>query len=233
MRKTLLPIALIAALLVGCKSSDAPDSSGTTGGQSAAAEKTKVVFIPKSTGNAYFNQVAKGFEKSAADLGIEFATRPLDARVLVATVLLGVLAALVAAVVPLGTSLRVDLTRSLKTSSRDGGGRRSAVRATLVAVQAALSVILLVGTGLLGKSLHNIRSANLGIDANNLVVVKPPIDGELSMDANDIAALAKIGYKGFYSFEWEKRWHPEIEEPEIAIAQYERVAAEYLKESSG
>jgi len=43
-----------------------------------------------------------------------------------------------------------------------------------------------------------------------------------------IAALAKIGYRGFYSFEWEKRWHPEIEEPDVAIAQYARTAAEYL-----
>ena len=123
--------------------------------------------------------------------GVEFATRPLDGRVLVVTVVLGVVAALLAALVPLSLSLRVDLTRSLKTSTRDGGGRRSRVRATLVAVQAALSMILLVGTGLLGKSLHNIRSANLGIDANSLVIVKPPIDGKLSMDANDVAALAK------------------------------------------
>jgi sugar phosphate isomerase/epimerase len=44
-----------------------------------------------------------------------------------------------------------------------------------------------------------------------------------------IEALAQIGYRGFYSFEWEKRWHPEIEEPEIAIAQYADVAAEYLR----
>ena len=47
-----------------------------------------------------------------------------------------------------------------------------------------------------------------------------------------IAALAKIGYRGFYSFEWEKRWHPEIEEPEIALAQYAQVAAEYLRASA-
>src|SRR6059036_2236162 len=46
-----------------------------------------------------------------------------------------------------------------------------------------------------------------------------------------IAALAKIGYRGFYSFEWEKRWHPEIEEPEVAIAQYAKIAAGYLKEA--
>jgi sugar phosphate isomerase/epimerase len=46
-----------------------------------------------------------------------------------------------------------------------------------------------------------------------------------------IAALAKSGYRGFFSFEWEKRWHPEIEEPEVAFAQYARVAAEYLRET--
>lgn len=40
--------------------------------------------------------------------------------------------------------------------------------------------------------------------------------------------LAQHGYRGYYSFEWEKRWHPEIEEPEVAFAQYARVAREYL-----
>ena len=48
-----------------------------------------------------------------------------------------------------------------------------------------------------------------------------------------IAALVKIGYRGFFSFEWEKRWHPEIEEPEVAIAQYATVASEYLRDARG
>ena len=46
-----------------------------------------------------------------------------------------------------------------------------------------------------------------------------------------IAALAKISYRGLYSFEWEKRWHPEIEEPEVAFAQYAQVAAAYLRDA--
>lgn len=44
-----------------------------------------------------------------------------------------------------------------------------------------------------------------------------------------VEALQKIGYRGFYSFEWEKRWHPEIEEPEVAFAQYATVVSGYLK----
>lgn len=35
-----------------------------------------------------------------------------------------------------------------------------------------------------------------------------------------IDVLVQNGYAGFYSFEWEKLWHPEIAEPEIAIADY-------------
>ncbi|PYP79297.1 MAG: xylose isomerase [Gemmatimonadetes bacterium] len=46
-----------------------------------------------------------------------------------------------------------------------------------------------------------------------------------------VAALARIGYKGYYSFEWEKRWHPEIEEPEVAVAQYATVMAGYLRDA--
>jgi sugar phosphate isomerase/epimerase len=38
-----------------------------------------------------------------------------------------------------------------------------------------------------------------------------------------IDVLSKAGYKGYYSFEWEKWWHPEIEEPELALADYSKV----------
>ena len=46
-----------------------------------------------------------------------------------------------------------------------------------------------------------------------------------------IEALARIGYKGFYSLEWEKRWHPEIEEPEVAFADFAKVASGYLRDA--
>jgi sugar phosphate isomerase/epimerase len=46
--------------------------------------------------------------------------------------------------------------------------------------------------------------------------------------AKQIAALRDIGYKGFYCFEWEKLWHPDIAEPEIAIADYAQVVGQCL-----
>ncbi len=44
--------------------------------------------------------------------------------------------------------------------------------------------------------------------------------------ADAIKALKSIKYKGFVSLEWEKAWHPEIEEPEVAFP----AAIKYLRE---
>jgi sugar phosphate isomerase/epimerase len=41
-------------------------------------------------------------------------------------------------------------------------------------------------------------------------------------------ALAAINYKGYFCFEWEKLWHPDIAEPEVAIADFARVVPAYL-----
>ena len=43
-----------------------------------------------------------------------------------------------------------------------------------------------------------------------------------------VKALARGGYKGYYSFEWEKMWHPEIEEPEVAIPHYPKAILKYF-----
>jgi sugar phosphate isomerase/epimerase len=43
-----------------------------------------------------------------------------------------------------------------------------------------------------------------------------------------IDILYKDGYKGYYSFEWEKLWHPEIAEPEIALADYPKAMKQHF-----
>jgi sugar phosphate isomerase/epimerase len=43
-----------------------------------------------------------------------------------------------------------------------------------------------------------------------------------------VNVLARGGYKGYYCLEWEKRWHPGIEDPEIAFPHYAKVMSEYL-----
>jgi sugar phosphate isomerase/epimerase len=49
-------------------------------------------------------------------------------------------------------------------------------------------------------------------------------EGEVPL-ARICAVLRNNGYDGYYTFEWEKRWHPEIAEPEAAFPQY----AQYMR----
>ncbi len=35
-----------------------------------------------------------------------------------------------------------------------------------------------------------------------------------------LGALVKGGYRGYYAFEWEKRWHPAIPDPEVVIPEF-------------
>ncbi len=46
-----------------------------------------------------------------------------------------------------------------------------------------------------------------------------------------VRVLAAGGYKGYYCLEWEKRWHPEIEEPEVAFPHYAKTMRQYLAEA--
>ena len=46
-----------------------------------------------------------------------------------------------------------------------------------------------------------------------------------------VRVLAQNKYKGYYCFEWEKRWHPEIDEPEVAFPHYAKAMRGYLAEA--
>lgn len=48
-----------------------------------------------------------------------------------------------------------------------------------------------------------------------------------------IEALGAMNYDGYLCFEWEKLWHPDLEDPEIAISDYARVVRGYLGARSG
>jgi macrolide transport system ATP-binding/permease protein len=58
--------------------------------------------------------------------------------------------------------------RGANRSTRDGS---SLLQRSLVILQAALSVVLLIGAGLLGKSLNKLQHQNLGLETDNRVMV--------------------------------------------------------------
>jgi sugar phosphate isomerase/epimerase len=53
-------------------------------------------------------------------------------------------------------------------------------------------------------------------------------DGEVPV-REMLGLLAGGGYRGWVSVEWEKRWHPEIEEPEVALPQHLRLLDAWLR----
>jgi sugar phosphate isomerase/epimerase len=46
-----------------------------------------------------------------------------------------------------------------------------------------------------------------------------------------LGLLMAGGYRGWVCVEWEKRWHPEIEEPEVALPQHRRLLTEWMEGS--
>jgi sugar phosphate isomerase/epimerase len=62
--------------------------------------------------------------------------------------------------------------------------------------------------------------------------VRYVLTGQGQVPVREIVRVLAAGkYPGCYSLEWEKAWHPEIEEPEVAFPQYAKVMTEYLKEA--
>jgi sugar phosphate isomerase/epimerase len=46
-----------------------------------------------------------------------------------------------------------------------------------------------------------------------------------------VQELVNIGYTGSFSYEWEKAWHPDLEDPEIAFPDYARAMRGYLTDA--
>ena len=102
---------------------------------------------------------------------VDWVSGPVDGRVLVTALGIAVLAGLAVGLLPALTSSRLDLSASLKTGAREGGGRRRRLRTALTIAQAALSALLLSGAGLFVTSLEQVRSLDLGIEPDRVVTV--------------------------------------------------------------
>lgn len=110
---------------------------------------------------------------------VRWGTGAIDGRVIAFTVVLAFFCALCTGIIPALQSTKPELFAWLKSSVRDGGGRRGALRSGLLVAQAALSVVLLAGAGLFVLSLRGVESIDIGYEANRLVYVTPSFDREL------------------------------------------------------
>jgi len=104
----------------------------------------------------------------------------LDGWVLAFTALLSILSGLIFGLVPALQASRPDVSEQLKEGGRTAasGAGQSRMRHALAAVEVALSLMLLVGAGLLLKSFASLISENPGFNVKNLVKLDlflPPV----------------------------------------------------------
>jgi predicted permease len=97
-----------------------------------------------------------------------------DARVIGFTLLISCATAVLFGVAPGLRASAVELGSALKTGSRtvaDHLPGRSRLSGALVVWQVALSLLLLVGAGLLLRSLHKLKNQDLGFDRDNMLLI--------------------------------------------------------------
>jgi putative ABC transport system permease protein len=106
----------------------------------------------------------------------------LDARVLGFTALVSLLTGVLLGLAPAFSVSRLGLAESLKEGGRSGAGgvRSGRTRNLLVVVEVALALVLLVGAGLLVRTLVQMQNVPLGFDPRNVLtmtVAKSPTGG--------------------------------------------------------
>ncbi len=116
----------------------------------------------------------------------------VDSRILGFALLLTLVLGTALGMVPVIQARRTDLVESLKAGIREGGPRRSRMRTGLLLVQAALSVLLLVGAGLFVQSLRNVRSLRLGYDVDPVLYISLNLRGVKLDNAEAIALRHRL-----------------------------------------
>ena len=98
----------------------------------------------------------------------------IDGRVLAFTVALALVTTLLFSLAPALRATRADLTESLKEGGPQGtaGIRRQRLRGTLVVAEVALAVMLLIGAGLMLRSVRALQQVDLGFDPYGVLTMR-------------------------------------------------------------
>jgi putative ABC transport system permease protein len=93
----------------------------------------------------------------------------IDGHVLFFTLGISILTGIVFGLVPAIKTLRPDMHETLKEGGRGGSGARHRAQSVFVVVELAMAVVLLIGAGLMIRSLAALWGINPGFDARNVL----------------------------------------------------------------
>ena len=97
----------------------------------------------------------------------------LDGRVLLFTFVLSVFAGLLFSLAPALQAARASLNEALKQGGRTGiGGRNRRGRDVLVVVEVAAALVLLIGAGLMLRTLERLRAIDVGFRSDHLLTLR-------------------------------------------------------------
>ena len=96
----------------------------------------------------------------------------LDWRVLGFVMLVTAVTGIIFGIAPALRATGVNLNDVLKQSGRSVSGSRSALSKSLLVVQVAISLVLLVGAGLFLRTLNNLRQVDVGFNPRNLLLFR-------------------------------------------------------------
>jgi putative ABC transport system permease protein len=93
----------------------------------------------------------------------------LDKRVLAFTIAVSVLTGIVFGLAPALQASKPDMNETLKEAGRGSTGRRHILRSALVVSEVALTMVLLIGAGLMIRSFYYLQRVDPGFVADNLL----------------------------------------------------------------
>jgi predicted permease len=97
----------------------------------------------------------------------------LDLRVFGFTLGLSLVTGLLFGIAPALRATRIDLTPALKATGRSASGvSRSVLSKSLIVAQVAMSLVLLIGAGLIIRTLQNLQNVEVGFNRDNLLLFR-------------------------------------------------------------
>jgi predicted permease len=113
--------------------------------------------------------------------GAEGLSSRIDGRILLFGLLVSLTSGLICGLLPLRSVTSGDMTSALKDQSANASASRSqtVLRRALVVSQVTLTMLLLVGAGLMTRTLWNLRNVDLGLRTDQLITfgIAPELNG--------------------------------------------------------